>query len=463
MAVRPANSFFPPDYGTVYDDALSPPYEVVTATAVANVVKAQAPGDVVAKYLGLPPPSRPLASQPPPLTRAEAMEAATYAADLEMAMELSLHDSLPKPSAAATAPKTAAPPPVETFYVPHTFASASASGASSAARATGWPKTQTPHCSSSDSKDTKDVKSPSKKVLTGCTATAAAGTTPKVDYNAPGAVIPDHTERDLKALMSSRVFAEERAKNQPTWDKTMVIPDDTSWITDNAITCGVIHQVDCSRKKGIPVKWPEGYHIRVNYAWNTALFETTVNRAESKFVHNITSVSNKVTFIPMGIGPMRGGVMTTNHWIMVVIDSIRRLITYWDPMSTDIPAGFKATLKKHFPSFVLHVCREYLQTDSFQCGVYVIYGCAVYYYDLAMRKPTQDGMYRFSPTRSPLNVGEGGSALMIDMRSVLDSSKYLEVSKNNDGLIKKYRHKISKRMKESFEKQELTDMHIYST
>lgn len=352
--------------------------------------------------------------------------------------------------AAAASAATAATPALEATAAPPTATAAPYRPMSSFARPRSRKATATASASGSqkqslDKKDTKEK---------------AAGDGDTVVLDDADRTYPDHTERDRLALLNSRVFAEETAQEKPHWDISALIPNDSTWLTDNNLTCGIIHQVELSRRAGIPVKWPASKSVQVLYACN---MQTIMNMARSPkgVLSEVAKVSNKLLIIPLGVGQKKSGVITTSHWTLLVIDSIRRLITYWDPFGADMPRELRVSLKCKYPTFIMHVCPEAVQTDWFQCGVYVVYGAACYYYDSSMMKETIDGGYRFSVVNHPFSTDGDVNNTPKDMRFV-PQSKHAAMAAINSRLIARYRKSISARMVLDFQKGELTDAFMFT-
>ena len=90
---------------------------------------------------------------------------------------------------------------------------------------------------------------------------------------------------------------------------------------------------------------------------------------------------------------------TGNHWVALMIDTRPYaketcdaktpdgVVYYWDPKGVPLPhAELRASIKARFPTLAYHDVNEYVQDDTYECGIWTML-CFSLFYSWAIRSP----------------------------------------------------------------------------
>jgi len=140
--------------------------------------------------------------------------------------------------------------------------------------------------------------------------------------------------------------------------------------------------------KGFPVewKWPPGckFHCEYPVFWQDFCRRLLTTKSIQ------SSCPGTVVFVPLGVRCNGDELETTgNHWSALIIDSFhdpQRLI-YWDSFGTGVVhPTLRQCLIKTFPFHELMEIGERLQSDSTQCGTWMIWFFELYVLAMIMKQ-----------------------------------------------------------------------------
>lgn len=293
------------------------------------------------------------------------------------------------------------------------------------------------------------VKPDKKKVKSGASPKAGDKRKRDADLDVKGCEGKDTRESDRKLLLKSKVIAEEKSANKTHISDAYYVKDDKSWITSDQMNSALCHQIKWRIKKGF---WPESATWRVLHPQPWA----TVVKSFSTHKHPLNICVQTPTpvdyiFLPVNVGLSGSATDKGNHWVMLFIDSVRRIVSYWDPFGTPLIRDTAyAKLRAHFHQYEFDECTARLQADGFQCGVWVIFGLVRCYLDVSTGWLKDNPNARFDPTRSCKTLPVRAVDLSLPVHG---ERKY---SLLNNGLVECYRTMIAERMRASINSGKFT-------